>query len=121
MLTEELYLLQNQIKTHLKLLQQYTPEDLKNITKQKTKLIYYNNTIQEDINVMKLLLLSPDIVLKLYNQGVISFLGAWWYLQDHNPEGRIQTKLVNKLNYFMSYFTTVQDDLNTISKKELYA
>ena len=105
----------------LKLLQSYTKEDLKYINKQKNRMIYYNNTLKNDINTMKPLILNEKIIQKLYNQDVISFIGAWWYLQDSKIEGRLLTNFVNKLNNFMNYFDKVKDEISNISKKELYA
>ena len=97
----------------LKTLQSYNIENKKEINKQKNKMIYHMNTLKEDTYIMNTYIMTPEIAQQLYNKGDISFIGAWWYLRDKSPNGRVQLKFKNRLDYFMSYFTKVKENIET--------
>lgn len=96
----------------LKSLQIYDTKDKKNINLQKNKMIYHHNTLKEDIQIMNTYVMTPEVARQLYEKGEISFIGVWWYLKDKEVQGRIQTKFKQRLDYFMSYFDKVKENLN---------
>ncbi len=102
----------------LKSLQRYDIQNKKDINTQKSKIIYHMNTLNEDIQTMNTYIMTPSLAQKLYNTKEISFIGAWWYLRDITPKGRIQTKFKQRLDYFMSYFDKVKENLNTVKEKD---
>lgn len=104
----------------LKTLQNYNFQEKNtknNFIQEKNKIIYHQNTLKEDIQIMNTYIMTPKLVQELYNQGKISYIGAWWYLKDKIPDGRIQEKFKNRLEYFMSYFEKVKENLNNIEGK----
>lgn len=100
----------------LKLMNAYNSDDIKYLMKEKEKILLYKNTFQADSDLMKAKVQSPAIVLKLYNKGNISALYTYWYFQQNEPLGRIQTKQVERVNLFMSFFPGIQEYLDTLIK-----
>lgn len=100
----------------LKKLQSYTQEDRKYINTQKSKIIYYQVSLDADKKVINPYVKTPSIIMKLFNTNQISIIGAWWHFKDFAPSTRIQTEFQEKLNFFMDNFTVIKENLQT--KKE---
>ena len=91
----------------LKILQNYTKDELKSIQNEKTKIIYYNNTLNKDKNVLNEYRMNFLLAKELFKTGKISIIGLWYYIHDKSPEGRIQSKFYDKIRYFISYFKKI--------------
>ncbi len=96
----------------LKLLSSYTQEDLKFVQKQKEKIIVYNNTIEKDFIFMKPKNKNYKTVLDFYKKQDISLLYVYNYFNKNVlPLSRIETKKIERINFFMEFFPSIQKEL----------
>jgi len=95
----------------LRLLQSYTKEDLKNIQKIKTKCITYKNTFKQDKIIAKTKITTTSTVLKMYSKGELSVFYFWWYFNQHEPEGRIQTRMYKRVDFLLDYFPLIKKEI----------
>jgi len=102
----------NKIDT-LKKLASLDQDDIKDLNRQKQKIVLYQNTLETDKTVTNAYALTPDLVLKMYKQNKISCLFVVWYFNKHGTEGlgRINRRTVQRCNFFLSYFPAVSDYL----------
>ena len=106
----------------LKILQQYTPEDLKYINQEKEKIVLYMNTIEKDFETCGSKILTPKTVLDMYNKKLISCLYVWWYFREDFDLTRIQKRSVQNVQFFIHYFPVIEKYLSNVRpKKEKYA
>lgn len=101
----------NRIDT-FKLLQGFTKEDLKEILKQKENISLYENTFNKDKITASTKIVTPRNVIQMSKQDIVSPLYLYWYFQQHKPEGRIQTRNVERNDFFVQYFPKIKDYLN---------
>jgi len=97
----------------MKLMNNFTKDELKEILSEKQKFLLYENTIKQDDTVAKTKVLIPNTVIKLTKKGELSPLFMYKFFQDIEPQGRIQTRNVQRNNFLMSYFPTIQTYLKT--------
>ena len=99
----------------LRLVNSYDSDEIKDIMKEKQKIILYKNTIRDDFTFMKSKTKSTKIVLNLYQTGKISCLYVYWFFKQIKTDlSRIQTKQIQKIDFFMSFFPSIQNELNLI-------
>ena len=99
----------------LKKLQQYSENDIKEINYYKEKLVLYKDTIEKDFAIVATKICSPKVVLDMYIKREISILYVYWYFnQKEYNLTRIKKRTVQRINFFMSYFPTIQDYLELI-------
>ena len=102
----------NKIDT-MKLLQNYTKEDIKKILKEKEKMILYENTFQNDLDNLRDKILTLKNIIKMFSENLISPLYVYWYFKQYTPEGRIQKRTVERVNFYMSYFPKIKEYIDT--------
>lgn len=96
----------------LKIVNSYDKEQIKEIMKEKEKIILYKNTFKQDKITMSTKLISKDLVFEMYNKNQISVLYVYWYFYHNTEElSRIQKKLIQKINFFMSFFPSICKEL----------
>jgi len=96
----------NKIDT-LKIMNQYTLDDIKAINKEKEKIVLYKNTLSNDSKILNTLNKSTDII-ELYKKNIISLLSVYMLYNNTDNLGRINTRLVDRINYFMDYFPSIK-------------
>lgn len=118
----------NKINT-LKILQNLSKEDLQNIKKEKYKIINYKFTLEEDLSVLNTYMFKIDkycntsfnisLLQELFFKNKISVLCVYKYLKgevklNETPKTltRIQKKFIERIDFFMSFFEKIKEDLN---------
>ncbi len=100
----------------LKHLQELENEDVKSIMKIKEKLSLYQNTLINDRIFTQSLVLKPENVFKLFQQNKVSLLYVYWFFKDYGENlPRLQQRQLDRIRFFLSYFPTIEDYLDTTS------
>ena len=102
----------NKIDT-LKILQQYTKDDIREILVEKEKILYFSNTLENDFIFVKDKILTSKNIIKMFKKNLISPLYVYWYFLRCESEGRIIKKSVERVKFFMSYFPKVCEYIET--------
>jgi hypothetical protein len=96
----------------LKLLQDLDKEDIKEIMKEKEKILLYQSTIENDYTFMKSKVQTPDNVLHLFKTNQISSLYLYWYFVNNpKPAGRLNNRTIERISLFLEYFPKVKEYL----------
>ncbi len=97
----------------LKTLANYEKEEIKELMREKEKIQLYQNTFDEDRVTMSSKMATSVSVLGMYKKGLISVLYVWWYF-NKSPDNlsRLQQRTVDRVNFFMEYFPSIQLYLN---------
>lgn len=97
----------NKIDT-LKTINQYTKDDIKQIMKEKERILFYEQTIQSDTEIMNTIIKTADNVFKMYKHEAISLMYVFKYFLNQESSGRIQKRQVQRINFFMSFFPKLE-------------
>ncbi len=103
----------NKIDT-LKILNNYSKDDINIINHHKNKLINYKSTIKNDKIFMNQYQNTLSSVMNAYYKGNINIASTWLNIKDKKPETRVQKKFINNINFFMSYFDKIKTNIEEI-------
>jgi len=102
----------------LKYLQDLTGNDIKDIMKEKQKLVLYQNTLDQDIIYSKSKILTSTTVFDMYKKNKVSFLFVFWYFKNTNSDkkkslSRLQQRQLDRIRFLLSYFPPIEGYINS--------
>jgi hypothetical protein len=96
----------------LKHLQELEIDDIKEIMKEKQKILLYKNTLKNDMKIIKSKITNSINVINLYKKKEISCLYVFWYFENNNYElTRLQQRQLDRIRFFISYFPKIEEYL----------
>ncbi len=101
----------------LGIMNEYTKDDIKIIMRQKEKLLLYKNTFENDLVFMKQYDKRDSVVLDMYLKNKISYMYIYVYFKDRENLGRINSKKIKRIRYFLSYFPAIKSYLDEQSTR----
>lgn len=105
----------NKIDT-LKLVNSYDKDQIREIMKEKENILYYEKTIQRDIEAMNPVTKNTENVFNMYKKGKISLMFLYRYFNKDFANlfanlSRIQKRQLTRVNFFMSFFPKIEEIL----------
>lgn len=99
----------------MKIINNYTDDDIKNIQKEREKIILYKNTLNKDKKFMLTKAKTTDVIFSMYIQNNISLLYMYHFNKNNKTKlSRIQTKQLNRIIFFISFFPKIEEYLKDI-------
>ena len=82
-------------------------------TKVSEDLLTFRNTLKTDIEIISTYEKTPQVVLALYRQEKITFIGLYWYFYRNQDKlkSRILRNEFNRLSLFLSYYSIIKKHL----------